>query len=141
MKKDDDGGCGSDSRPSKPLSRRDLLKLAGTAGAALAAAPFLGGTRKAHAAPVGVLSSPVHRTAIVIGSGFGGAITALRLTEHGVDTLMLEKGRRWDRRPGGDTFSPYIYPDGRSTWLSHTTVVPVGPPLPIPRYTGVLEGH
>src|SRR2546430_11267190 len=31
---------------------------------------------------------------IVIGSGFGGAITARRLAEKGMDVLVLERGRR-----------------------------------------------
>jgi len=35
--------------------------------------------------------------AIVIGSGFGGAVAALRLTEGGYDVLILERGRRWKR--------------------------------------------
>ncbi len=32
---------------------------------------------------------------IVIGSGFGGAITACRLAEKGMKVLILERGRRW----------------------------------------------
>jgi choline dehydrogenase-like flavoprotein len=36
--------------------------------------------------------------AIVIGSGFGGAITACRLSEHGMKVLVLERGRRWTPR-------------------------------------------
>lgn len=140
---EDDGGDGSSSThdPVPAPTRRDLLRLVGVAGAAAAAGPILLGARKARASNVGIITTPIERDAIVIGSGFGGAVTALRLTEHGVDTLLLEKGKRWVRTPGVDTFSPYIYPDGRSTWLSHTTVVPLGPPLPIPRRTGVLEGH
>lgn len=35
--------------------------------------------------------------AIVIGSGFGGAVSALRLSEAGYDVLVLERGRRWKR--------------------------------------------
>ncbi|HYP52106.1 MAG TPA: NAD(P)-binding protein, partial [Pyrinomonadaceae bacterium] len=31
---------------------------------------------------------------IVIGSGFGGSVSALRLTEKGYRVLLLEKGRR-----------------------------------------------
>jgi cholesterol oxidase len=43
--------------------------------------------------------------AIVIGSGFGGAVTACRLAEKGMKVLVLERGRRWDsnqypRKPG-----------------------------------------
>jgi cholesterol oxidase len=34
---------------------------------------------------------------IVIGSGFGGAISACRLQETGYRVLVLERGRRWDR--------------------------------------------
>ncbi len=33
---------------------------------------------------------------IVIGSGFGGAITACRLAQKGAKVLVLERGRRWD---------------------------------------------
>jgi len=32
---------------------------------------------------------------IIIGSGFGGSVSALRLTEKGFNVLVIEKGRRW----------------------------------------------
>ena len=32
---------------------------------------------------------------VVIGSGFGGAITAARLAERGYKVIVLERGRRW----------------------------------------------
>ena len=35
---------------------------------------------------------------LVIGSGFGGSVTALRLTEKGYRVGVLEAGRRFDRR-------------------------------------------
>ena len=35
--------------------------------------------------------------AVVIGSGFGGAVSALRLAEGGYRVLILERGRRWAR--------------------------------------------
>jgi cholesterol oxidase len=34
--------------------------------------------------------------AVIIGSGFGGAVTACRLSEAGYRVLVLERGRRWD---------------------------------------------
>ena len=32
---------------------------------------------------------------LIIGSGFGGSVSALRLAEKGYSVLVLEKGRRW----------------------------------------------
>jgi cholesterol oxidase len=55
--------------------------------------------------------------AIVIGSGFGGAVAALRLGEAGLRTLVLERGRRWPIRPSEDTFASSTNPDGRSAWF------------------------
>ena len=82
-----------------------------------------------------------HHPHVIIGSGFGGSITALRLTERGKPALIIEKGNFWDTSEGNNAFSPNLYPDGRSTWLSHFTVVPLGPSLPIRKRTGVLQGR
>ncbi|MFT4627031.1 MAG: cholesterol oxidase [Myxococcota bacterium] len=46
-----------------------------------------------------------HYDWIIVGSGFGGAVSALRLVEKGYRVLVLEKGRRW---------RPEDFP--RSTW-------------------------
>jgi cholesterol oxidase len=35
---------------------------------------------------------------IVIGSGFGGSVSALRLAEKGYSVTVLEKGKRWQKR-------------------------------------------
>lgn len=75
--------------------------------------------------------------ALIIGSGFGGAVTALRLGEAGIRTMVLEQGRRWDSASA--PFSPTFPPDGRSTWLRNKTVLPFGPSFPIGKYTGVLD--
>ena len=34
---------------------------------------------------------------VVVGSGFGGSVTALRLTEKGYKVAVLEAGRRFER--------------------------------------------
>ena len=78
--------------------------------------------------------------AIVIGSGFGGAVASLRLGQAGIETIVLERGRRWQITDTGDTFCTTDNPDGRAAWLSPTTILP--PPVPeitIDVFTGVLD--
>jgi len=60
--------------------------------------------------------------AIVIGSGFGGAITACRLAEKGYRVLILERGRRWNKatypRGAGDSWVwSHLHPERESGWL------------------------
>ncbi|HEY7069485.1 MAG TPA: GMC oxidoreductase [Acidimicrobiales bacterium] len=74
---------------------------------------------------------------LIIGSGFGGAVTALRLSEAGLPSVLLERGRRWPLTPYQDTFSSLTNPDGRSAWLSDVALL--GDPKPIDRFVGVLE--
>lgn len=60
--------------------------------------------------------------AIVIGSGFGGAITACRLAERGLAVLVLERGRRWTprdypRAPGDPWLFNAAHPAKQHGWL------------------------
>ena len=43
-------------------------------------------------------ATPDHYDAIVVGSGFGGSVAALRLCEKGYRVLLLEKGKRGLRK-------------------------------------------
>lgn len=52
--------------------------------------------------------------AIVIGSGFGGSIAAWHLGRAGVQTVVLERGKRWPITSAEDTFCTYRKPDGRA---------------------------
>jgi cholesterol oxidase len=51
------------------------------------------------------VSTDTHYDAIVVGSGFGGSVTAYRLAEAGKRVLVLERGRPYP--PGSFTRSPY----------------------------------
>src|SRR4051794_21527533 len=75
--------------------------------------------------------------ALVIGSGFGGAIAALRLAEAGIRTVVLERGIRYRVTPAGNTFCTFDQPDGRSSWLNDTATAL--DPKPVDIYTGVME--
>jgi cholesterol oxidase len=60
--------------------------------------------------------------AIVIGSGFGGAISACRLAEANYKVLVLERGRRWDktnypRRPEDQWLWNSEHPEREQGWL------------------------
>ena len=71
-------------------------------------------------------------TAIVIGSGYGGGVSALRLGQAGVDTLILEKGRLWNTPDAdGKRFSKMLPPDTRASWFT-----PVAPSL-VPSFQGI----
>lgn len=104
------------------LSRRGFV-----AGSAAAVAAATVGLRPARASAR--VREERHR-AVVIGSGFGGAVTAARLTQAGVHVLMLERGRRWATGQRG-AFPRFSKPDHRVSWMN---TVPVGR-----RYPGMLE--
>lgn len=112
---------------SRVLKRRQFLQ------ASLAAAASIGVSNLRASA----FGTEKYVEAIVIGSGFGGSVASLRLGQAGIETIVLERGRRWQITDAGDTFSTYQKPDGRSTWLSPTTVV--FDQVPIDIYTGVLD--
>lgn len=74
---------------------------------------------------------------LIVGSGFGGSVAALRLARAGVRATLLERGRRWDITPGHDTFASMRDPDERCAWLANET--PIGLSARVRRYTGLVE--
>jgi cholesterol oxidase len=80
------------------------------------------------------------RRAVVVGTGFGGAVTALRLAERGVEVTVLERGRRWPSGQRG-AFPTMFAPDRRVSWLSerNTATEKLFPAPPWKPYTGLLE--
>lgn len=103
------------------LSRRQLLgTVLGVAGLAAGASMVDFGPRRPH------------WTAIVVGSGYGGGVSALRLGEAGVQTLVLEKGRLWDvPDEDGRRFSKVLPADTRASWFS------TSPPSLVTSYRGL----
>ena len=80
------------------------------------------------------------RRVVVIGTGFGGSVTARRLAEHGVDVTLIERGMRWASGER-DTFPTLLGADQRISWLSETNTAAgaLFPSPPWEPYTGLLE--
>ena len=113
------------------VKRRSFL--AGTAAVGVA----MMAPRTARAATGIPLTREVHR-AVVIGSGFGGGVTALRLAEAGVPVTLLERGIRWQTGPNAETFPHPASPDKRILWHQSNPTL-FGRPAIFEPYAGLLE--
>ncbi|MCX4530528.1 GMC oxidoreductase [Streptomyces sp. NBC_00841] len=132
----------------KGVSRRRFIT--GT-GSILGAVALAGHTTPAQAG-VGSAAAPIdsgaHVPALVIGSGYGGSVAALRLAQAGVDVHMIEMGMAWDTPgPDGKIFANTTSPDSRSYWLRTRTKQPLSNFLGFPidknitRSTGILDAE
>jgi len=127
------------------VSRRRFIAGTGvTAGALLLSSM----STSASASPRRAVADGDRLPALVIGSGYGGAVAALRLTQAGIATHIVEMGRSWDTPgPDGKIFCGMLNPDKRSTWLSNKTDQPVskfigiGINKDIDKYVGVLDSE
>lgn len=89
--------------------------------------------------PVPAKKEAEHHRVIVIGTGYGAAVAALRLAEKGIEVLMLEMGMDWPATKDHTTFSKLIFPDKRSTWLKSHSILPFANVFTFKKYTGVLD--
>lgn len=131
------------------MKRRSFLKATGVAGAATAL-PTLSSNASAHTPEEKyrrdvpelfdpVAKPPAYTPALVIGSGFGGAISAYRLAQAGIQTTVLERGLRWPQHPRRDIHSGDFAPDGRAYWhrtdITHLT----GLTFNFDKFAGILD--
>ncbi|MGW7547985.1 GMC oxidoreductase [Streptomyces sp. NPDC054770] len=128
----------------RQLTRRHILGMIALQTAAAAGLSRVG-LQSAQAAEeaADVTNAP----AIVVGSGYGGAVAALRLGQAGIRTVMIEMGRLWNTAGSdGKIFCSTAAPDKRSMWFKTRTEAPLATFLwldvvnkDIDSYAGVLD--
>ncbi|MEB8336971.1 GMC oxidoreductase [Streptomyces endophyticus] len=130
------------------ISRRGFLAGTSSLLGAVALSGHAAAADRTTAAAVAPVVDGAHLPALVIGTGYGGSVAALRLAEAGVAVQMVEMGMAWDT-PGSDgkIFANTTKPDNRSFWLRTRTKQPLsnflGFPIDkdIPKYTGILDAE
>ncbi|MEV7616774.1 GMC oxidoreductase [Streptomyces sp. NPDC089799] len=139
------------NKGSGEMSRRGFL--AGTSslvGAVALAGHGSAAYARTAAVPTVVqgLDNGARLPVLIVGTGYGGSVAALRLARAGVDVHMAEMGMAWDTPgPDGKIFANTTKPDHRSFWLRTRTKQPLsnflGFPLDkdVPRYTGILDAE
>ncbi|MBV1921663.1 MAG: twin-arginine translocation signal domain-containing protein, partial [Pseudomonadales bacterium] len=131
------------------MKRRSFLKSTGIAAAATSL-PAVTSTASAHTPEEKyrekvpelfdpVSKPPAYTPALVIGSGFGGAISAYRLAQAGIQTTVLERGCRWPQDPKRDIHSNDFAPDGRAYWHRTDITQVTGIPFSFDKFGGVLD--
>jgi cholesterol oxidase len=77
-----------------------------------------GGEADAYANLQQQTGSPGQKSVIIVGSGYGSSVTALRLVERGIPVTILERGRLWNNTAqDGKIFCSTFSPDGRAMWF------------------------
>lgn len=132
------------------MDRRTFLR--GIGGAALVGTAALAAPRAA-ALPVGAdtyrrlvpelfvapPAPPAHSEVLVVGSGFGASVAALRLAEAGSRVTVLERGLRWPRDPWREIFTTDMLADGRGLYHRTHFTNPTGLPVVCDDFAGVLD--
>jgi cholesterol oxidase len=82
---------------------------------------------------------PSHSSNLVIGSGFGGAVSSLRLAQAGEPVTVLERGFKWPNSPRREIFSNDTLPDGRAFWFKKRATMLTGFKAWIDPFGGVMD--
>lgn len=83
-----------------------------------------------------------HSEVIVIGTGFGAAVSALRLAQAGIQVTLLERGFAWPTQlRWRKTFTSDLSTDGRGFWFRNHTKSVTGGDQHTDSFGGVVDVH
>ena len=79
----------------------------------------------------------INKEVVIIGSGYGGSVAALRLTERNIPVTLLEIGLDWGK--SGKRFSAMSKPGHSAAWLKTKSIAPFFNLFSLEKYTGALD--
>jgi cholesterol oxidase len=82
---------------------------------------------------------PAYTRNLIIGSGFGGAISALRLAQAGEPVTVLERGFKWPNSPRRNIFATDTIPDGWAFWFKTRVAMLSGLEAWMDAFGGVMD--
>ncbi|MEV6345400.1 GMC oxidoreductase [Actinoplanes sp. NPDC051851] len=121
------------------MKRRQVLRIGALGAGAAVATGILGW--EGPLAAYGAVPALAGKTAIVIGSGFGGAVTAYRLAQAGMLVTVIERGRRWTVDGSGSTFCTITKPDWRCAWFNDHPPLGLDVSTVIEKKAGLIATH
>ena len=79
----------------------------------------------------------IDREVVIIGSGYGGSVAALRLCEKNIPVTLLEMGLDWEK--SGEKFSAMSSPGHSAAWLKTKSIAPFFNLFKLEKFTGALD--
>ena len=93
---------------------------------------------KTHPLPLPLKDTEyLHKEVLIIGSGYGGAVSALRLCEQNFPVTVLEMGLNWEK--SAERFSNMLNPGHSAAWLRKRTIAPFMNVFNLKKFTGALD--
>ena len=79
----------------------------------------------------------LEKEVVIIGSGYGGSVAALRLCEKNIPVTLLEMGLDWEK--SGEKFSKMSNPGKSAAWLKTKSIAPFFNIFNLEKFTGALD--
>lgn len=79
----------------------------------------------------------IDKEVVIIGSGYGGSVAALRLCENNIPVTLLEMGLDWEK--SGKKFSAMSNPGDSAAWLKTKSIAPFFNLFRLEKFTGALD--